>query len=204
MRFIDTLREGERISETYLCRKKTNAVGKSGKEYMSLDLQDRTGTIDGKIWDLGSAGIREFDELNYVAVTADVTSFNGSLQLNIKEIRIADPGTYDEGDYLPVSQYDIEDMYKELLGFVDSIDNQYLSALAKMYFVEDKDFIEKFKKHSAAKRVHHGFVGGLLEHTVSVTRNSSPPRRITESVLRTRPRRAAATSVRIRSPSRWP
>lgn len=170
MRFINSLHEGEKISEVYLCRRKTMAVGKSGKEYCSLDLQDRTGTIDGKIWDLGSAGIREFDELNYVAVTADVTSFNGSLQLNIKEIRIADPGTYDEGDYLPVSQYDIEDMYKELLGFVDSIDNQYLSALAKMYFVEDKDFIEKFKKHSAAKRVHHGFVGGLLEHTLSVTR----------------------------------
>ena len=170
MKFINTLTEGERISETYLCRRKTSAVGKSGKEYMSLDLQDKTGNIDGKIWDVGSAGIREFDELNYVTVTADVTSFNGALQLNIKEIRKADEGTYDEVDYLPSSEYDIDEMYNELLGFVDSIKNDYLSQLAKMYFVDDTAFIEKFKKHSAAKRVHHGFVGGLLEHTLSVTR----------------------------------
>ena len=112
MNYINELREGEFISEVYFCKSKTDGTAKTGKTYYSLVLQDKTGTIDGKIWDLGSAGIREFDELDYVTVNAEVTSFNGSLQLNIKEIRKADAGTYDEGDYLPVSQYGIDDMYK--------------------------------------------------------------------------------------------
>ena len=87
MRFIETLREGERISGVYFCKHKTIAVAKSGKEYGNVILQDKTGTLDGKIWDLGSAGIREFESMDYVDIKGDVTVFNGALQLNIKEAR---------------------------------------------------------------------------------------------------------------------
>lgn len=170
MKYIETFREGERISGIYFCKHKTIAVAKSGKEYGSIVLQDKTGKIDGKIWDLGSAGIREFDSLDYIEIKGDVTIFNNAPQLNIKEVRRADAGTYSEGDYLPTSAYDTEEMYAELMGYINKLTNPYLSALAHKFFTENTDFVKKFKRHSAAKSVHHGFVGGLLEHTLGVTR----------------------------------
>ena len=97
-----------------------------------------------------------------------MTVFQGSNQLNIKRIRKADEGEYQESDYLPVSSKDIKIMYQELTALVRSFQNPYLKKLASSYFLEDKAFVKKFCFHSAAKSVHHGFVGGLLEHTLSV------------------------------------
>ena len=87
MKYMESLREGERISEVYLCKYKQSALTKSGKPYDNVILQDKTGTIDAKIWDPGSVGIEEFDSLDYVAVTGDITSFQGNLQLSIKRLR---------------------------------------------------------------------------------------------------------------------
>lgn len=170
MKYIDSLKEGMRISEVYLCKTKQIALTKSGKEYGSLVLQDKTGTVDAKIWDLGSPGIGNFEAMDYVCVDADVTVFMGSNQLNIKRIRKADEGEYVPADYLPVSSKDIKMMYTELLGLIASVKNPYLKKLLESYFVEDAAFAKAFQFHSAAKSVHHGFVGGLLEHTLSVTK----------------------------------
>lgn len=170
MRYIETLREGVHISDVYLCKNKQIALTKSGKEYGNLILQDKTGTIDGKIWDLGSPGVGNFETLDYVYVDADVTVFQNSNQLNIRRIRKAEEGEYVPGDYLPVSGKDIGKMYAELVNFIASIKNPYFKKLAENYFVEDKAFAKAFQFHSAAKSVHHGFVGGLLEHTLSVVR----------------------------------
>lgn len=170
MKFIETLREGERINEIYLCKFKQAALTKSGKPYDNVILQDKTGTLDAKIWDPGSVGIDEFDAMDYVAVTGDVTSFQGNLQLSIKRVRKVGEGEYEPENYLPVTDKDIDEMYKEMMGYINSIKNPYLSNLLHMFF-DDEAFAKAFKFHSAAKSVHHGFVGGLLEHTVSVTRN---------------------------------
>lgn len=170
MKFIETLREGERINEIYLCKSKQAALTKSGKPYDNVLLQDKTGTLDAKIWDPGSVGIDEFDALDYIAVTGDVTSFQGNLQLSIKRVRKVGEGEYEPENYLPVSDKDIDEMYQEMMGYIASVKNPYLSRLLHMFF-DDAAFAKAFKFHSAAKSVHHGFVGGLLEHTVSVTRN---------------------------------
>ena len=168
MKFIETLREGERINDVYLCKYKQSAVTKNGKPYKNVILQEKTGTIDAKIWEPNSMGIDDFDMMDYVAVVGDVSSFQGALQVSIKRVRKVREGEYDPSNYLPVSEYDIEDMYKQLLGFVNEIKNPYLSKVAKHFFVEDVEFVKQFKFSSAAKSVHHGFVGGLLEHTLSV------------------------------------
>lgn len=168
MKFIETLREGERLNDVYLCKYKQSAVTKNGKPYENVILQDKTGTIDAKIWEPNSMGIDDFDMMDYIAVVADVTSFQGALQVNIKRVRKVREGEYDPANYLPVSEYDIEDMYKQLLTFVNGIKNPYLSKVAKHFFVENTEFVKQFKFSSAAKSVHHGFVGGLLEHTLSV------------------------------------
>lgn len=170
MKYIETLREGERVGEIYLCKAKQTALTKAGKAYESLILQDKTGTLDAKIWDPNSQGIDEFEALDYVDVMGDVTSFQGALQLNVKRVRKVQEGEYDPKDYLPVSDKDIDQMYAELVGFIQEMKNSYLKQLLSSFFIEDKDFEKRFKFHSAAKSVHHGFVGGLLEHTLSVTK----------------------------------
>lgn len=170
MKYIESLREGDRVSEVYLCKFKQSALTKTGKPYDNVILQDKTGTIDAKIWDPGSVGIDEFDTMDYVAITGDITSFQGNLQLSIKRARKVGEGEYDPSDYLPVSEYDIEGMFVELMGFINSIQNPYLSKLLHAFF-DNANFKKRFTFHSAAKSVHHGFVGGLLEHTLSVTRN---------------------------------
>lgn len=170
MKFIETLREGEKVSDIYLCKYRQAAVTKNGKAYENVLLQDRTGVIDGKIWDPESQGIDDFAALDYVDVVGDVTNFQGALQLNIKRVRRARTGEYTPEDYLPVSERDIEEMYGELMGYAAQIENEYLKRLTDLYFRENEGFVKAFKFHSAAKSVHHGFVGGLLEHTLGVVK----------------------------------
>ena len=169
MKYIKDLKEGDRVFDIYLCKHKQSAVTKNGKAYDNVILQDKTGTIDAKIWDPNSAGIAEFDTLDYIEVYGDVNSFQGALQVSVKRVRLCEEGEYDPADYLPVSSKNIDDMYKQLLGFIGSVENQYLKKLLESFFLEDESFIKAFRMSSAAKTVHHGFVGGLLEHTLSVT-----------------------------------
>ena len=168
MRYIEQFREGMRVSDVYLCKTKQHAVTKNGKEYASVLLQDKTGTVDCKIWDLSSPGINDFEPLQYVYVDGDVTVFQGSNQLNIKRIRKADEGEYQESDYLPVSSKDIKIMYQELTTLVQSFQNPYLKKLASSYFLEDKGICEEILLPFGGEECASWFVGGLLEHTLSV------------------------------------
>ena len=151
MKYIESLREGERINEIYLCKVKQSALTKAGKPYDTLILQDKTGTLDAKIWEPGSVGIDEFDSLDYIAVMGDITSFQGNLQLNVKRVRKVQEAEYDPKDYLPVSDKDIDQMYEELKGLIASIKEVHLKKLLESFFVEDADFEKRFKFHSAAK-----------------------------------------------------
>ena len=170
MRFISELREGGRIQDVYLCKYRQSAVTKNGKNYETVILQDRTGQIEAKIWDPTSDAIGEFDALDYIYVAGTVSMFNGSLQASLKQVRKADEGEYIPSDYLPVTKQNTKVMYQELMGYAGSVKNPYLSALLKSFFIVYNEFASSFVKHSAAKTVHHSFVGGLLEHTLSVTR----------------------------------
>lgn len=168
MRFIGTLKEGDRVNDIYLCKQRNVAVTKNGKEYENVIFQDKSGTIDAKIWDPGSEGIEDCDALDYVHVVGDVTSFNNQLQLNVKRIRKVEEDEYNAADYFPVSERDPEEMKNELRGYIASVKNEYLSELLNKIFTEAT--IDACSKHSAAKSVHHAFIGGLLEHTLSVTK----------------------------------
>jgi len=168
MKFIANLTDGMHTSDIYLCKSKNVALTKNGKEYANLVLQDKTGQIEAKIWDLNSPAIQEFEALDYVQIEALVTVFNGSNQLNVHRIRKAGPDEYVSADYFPASTRDSAEMQKELLAYANSLRDEYLRALLKSFFENDK-FMRSFMDHSAAKSVHHGFIGGLAEHTLSVT-----------------------------------
>jgi 3'-5' exoribonuclease len=169
MRYIESFYDGLRVADTYLVKTKNQAVTKNGKEYLNVTLQDRTGQVDAKVWEPNSPGIAEFDVLDYVYVEGNVTVYNGTNQLSIQRLRVAKEGSYNPADYFPVSARPVEEMQQELKADIASVKNPYLHSVLQKIFVDDTAFYEEFCKHSAAKSVHHGFVGGLLEHTLSVT-----------------------------------
>ncbi|MCT4598364.1 MAG: HD domain-containing protein [Vallitalea sp.] len=169
MRYIADLKEGEQVQEHYLCVNKQVLKTRAGKTYYSLKLQDKTGVVDAKIWDLND-GINDFNEHEYIKIDASVITFQNSIQLNIRRLRKSSEGEYEPREYIPVSNRDINEMYDEIMVFVNDIENKYLSALVKKFFVEDKEFIKAFKDHTAAKTMHHSYLGGLLEHTLCVVK----------------------------------
>ena len=170
MKYIKDYKDGDRVFDIYFCKFKSSAVTKNGKSYDNIILQDKTGTLDAKIWDPNNPGIADFDACDYIEVYGEVTSFNGALQVNVKRVRRCQEGEYNEAEYMPVSKKNIDEMYAELLKLINSIENTYLKQLLEAFFVKDAAFAQAFKKSSAAKTVHHGFIGGLLEHTLSVTK----------------------------------
>lgn len=169
MYYINELREGEMINSIYLCKQKQTLQTKAGKNYYSMLLQDKTGTVDAKVWDLNN-GIAHFEAMDYIAITAQVVSFQNNLQLNVKQVRRAGEGEYDMADYMPCSEYNVDAMYQELLKLIQSVKDVYLHQLLENIFVKDTDFAKRFKSHSAAKSIHHSFMGGLLQHTLAVTK----------------------------------
>ena len=170
MKYVQDLREGENVSQVFLCKNKQALRTRAGKTYYSLQLQDKTGQLDAKIWDLGS-GIDHFESMDYIHVEGQVVIFQSAPQLNIFRVRRAQEGEYDPADYMPVSEKSIPDM-KALLGkYVASVKDPYLNALLHAFF-DDEEFLREFSLHSAAKSVHHSFMGGLIEHTLNVTRNA--------------------------------
>ena len=126
MKFLNELKEGDRIADIYLCKQKTSAVTKNGKSYDNVILQDKTGTMDAKIWDPNSPGIADFGVLDYIEVIGEVNSFMGSLQVNVKRVRVCREGEYEPANYLPVSEKSVDGMFTELLGLVGSIQKAFL------------------------------------------------------------------------------
>ena len=169
MTYLEEYKEGNKFSGIYLCKSKQILKTKAGKTYYSLILQDKTGTIDGKVWEL-NAGIAEFESMDFIMTDGTVTSFQGARQVNINRIRKAQEGEYDPKEYIPATKYDIEEMYSELKGIIATIKEPHLRQLTEECFINDREFVKEFKVHSAAKSVHHGFIGGLMEHTLGVTR----------------------------------
>lgn len=170
MKYIRELKEGDKVFDIYLCKHKQAAVTKNGKAYENVILQDKTGTIDAKVWEPNNPGIGDYNVLDYIEVHGEVSSFQGVLQVSVKRIRKCGEGEYEPAQYLPVSEKSVSGMYGELLETVRSVGNPYLKELLEAFFVEDEAFIKEFQNSSAAKTVHHGFVGGLLEHTLNVVK----------------------------------
>ena len=168
MRYIQDLREGDYIkNEIYLCKSKQVLTGKSGKEYVSLILQDKTGTVDAKIWDFNNE-IEQYEAMDFVHIDARVTSFQDALQLNISRIYKCREGEYYPENYFPKTNKDINEMYQKVKNYIGGIKDLNLRCLLEEFFIKDKELIDKFRNHSAAKSIHHSFMGGLLEHTLSV------------------------------------
>ncbi len=167
MRYINELRESEHIVEFYFCKQKQTLKTKSGKSYYSLKLQDKTGVIDAKVWDINRE-IQSFEENDYIKIQADVVSHQNNLQLKIGRLRKASEGEYHITDYIPTTDKDVNELYKQVVNYINSFENKYLKELLTNIYTKREDVLNSIKTHSAAKSMHHNYMGGLLEHTVNI------------------------------------
>ena len=168
MRYINELREGETVVGHYLCKSKQTLKSRAGKSYYSLKLQDKTGLLDGKVWDLNNE-IKSFEENDFIKIEGTVLIYNNEPQINIRRIRKSQEGEYNPMDYIPSTDKDTEEMYKKLMGYISSVNDKYIKALLNQIFMKNDFVLQNLEKHSAARTLHHGYLGGLLEHTLSVT-----------------------------------
>ena len=134
MKFIKDYKEGDRVFDIYLCKHKQSAVTKNGKPYETVILQDKTGTADAKIWELGR-GIEDFETMDYIYCEGLVTSFQGNIQMNISRVRRSEEGEYDPADYIPTTDKDIKEMYAKVVAYVNSVKNPYMQDFSHTRFV---------------------------------------------------------------------
>ncbi len=171
-KYIQNLRENENVDDIFFVHEKTIGIGKTGKSYLSLKLGDKTGSMDGKIWDRIDQLGNNFDKEDFVRVKGITQLFQGSLQLVISDIKkITALESINIDDFMPDSGINIEKIWQEFLEMGRSLKNKYLNQLFHLFFIEP-EIEKKFKIYPAAKSLHHAYKGGLLEHSLNVAKLS--------------------------------
>jgi len=158
-------RENQSITGFFAAASRQVRSTKDGVRYFALTLGDRTGQIEARIWDTDAAG--EFDRGDVVKVQGDVCRYNEKLQIKIRKIRRAAPGEYALGDFVPQSERNIDEMWGELEAWVAGFSDPDLKALLEA-FLCDREIAAALREAPAAKGLHHAWIGGLLEHVLSL------------------------------------
>lgn len=167
--FIAGIKAGDKVNDLFLVEEKNLAFSQKGAPYLSLRLKDRTGQMDGRIWDNATNLDKVFKKGDIIYINSRAVSFKSIIQLSIIEVRQATAEEMTWEDFLPTVKGNIEEMYQALMAFVDQVVSPPLNALLRSFF-EDEEIASLFRKAPAAKGFHHINIGGLLEHTLSVTR----------------------------------
>jgi 3'-5' exoribonuclease len=167
--YIRDMVENQIVESVFLVVEKRVAETRSGTPYLRLKLSDRTGEIEARIWEQASELTKKFDKDDYVRSKGRVNRYQDSLQIAIHDIERLSESVVDPSDFLPVTSQDIETMWNDLKTAAKSVGNRSLRDLLGT-FLEDPQFSSSFKLAPAAKKLHHGYVGGLLEHTVTLCR----------------------------------
>ena len=166
-KYISDFSEGMSITEAFLVENKSLATARNGKQYINLTLRDKTGTIPAKVWDDADIIFNQLGMSQFAEVSGLIESYQGKLQLKVTSIRSLKPEKVDMSDFIAATTKDIEKMLKELRDICSTVKEKYLRELL-MIFLTDDEFISRFKKSPAAKSIHHTYIGGLLEHTLSI------------------------------------
>lgn len=168
MRYIVDLKENEHLVEHYLCKQKQSLKTRTGKTYLSLKLQDKTGMVDAKVWEMSNE-IQSFEENDIIKIDGIVLTYQNELQVKINKIRRSREGEYDTMDFIPCTDKDIDALFDQLTAYIRSISHPQIRLLMENMLINNEEIASAFKHHSAAKHMHHSYMGGLLEHTLSVT-----------------------------------
>ncbi|MCL2839943.1 MAG: HD domain-containing protein [Defluviitaleaceae bacterium] len=167
MQYIKEIREGDRVIEHYLCKRKETRESKAGKTFYSLKLQDKTGMIDAKVWDIHT-DIGAFEEGDIVKIDGNVVLYQNELQMKVLKLRKSREGECTPSELIPSSTRDLNEMFDELVALIHSVENPYVKTLLENIMIKNEAQAKALKTHSAALHMHHGYMGGLIEHTLSV------------------------------------
>ncbi len=167
--YVADIKERERVEDIFLVTKKEVALSRSGKPYVVLRLRDRTGEIEGRIWEDAEELSQGFSRSDFVSIKGWAVSYQGGIQVNISEIERCPDDKLSLYDFLPSTERDIEGMVSELREIIGDVHDPYLNRLLTL-FVEDEEIMALWQLAPAAKSMHHAYLGGLLEHTISITR----------------------------------
>jgi 3'-5' exoribonuclease len=159
--------ENQTITSFFVVAVKQVKSKKSGELYLSLMLADRSGQIQANMWDNVNDAISAFEQDDFVKAKGVVHKYNGRWQLTIHKMRKLGDSEIDYTDYLPKTSKDVEQLWQTVCGFVESFENPWLKSLLKA-FIADEALSAAYKAAPAAKSLHHAFVGGLLDHVVSL------------------------------------
>ena len=165
--FLRDLVSGDRIIGYYVLRSKQLEPFRdpSRGNFLTLVLSDRSGQLIARVWENAEMAYEDVLEGEIIKLDGETESYLERTQIRILRLRPADPNEYDMRDMLPSSERDPEEMLGELKTFIETIQDQHLSALVNSFF-EDDDFLSLFIQAPAARRVHHAYLHGLIEHTL--------------------------------------
>ncbi len=167
--FVGDIRDRDQVSSVFLVKEKTMAMAKNGKPYITLHLMDKTGEIEGRVWDNVDVISARFEKDDFISVQSKASVYLGKMQLIISELSKVPESEVNLGDFLPESDRDSEEMVAELASLISSLTDENLHRLLLAFF-EDSCFMDLYRVAPAAKGMHHVYLGGLLEHSLSVAK----------------------------------
>lgn len=166
--FVDQIVERQIVESVFLVREKTTAMAKNGKPYMTLKLMDRSGEVEGRIWDRVDQLSAQFEKDDFIQLYGKSSVYLGKMQLVIQDLKRVTDDAVDLADFLPVSKRSLADMRQELDSLLNSLSDPHIEALLRSFF-DDPEFFSLYSKAPAAKGMHHVYLGGLLEHSLAVS-----------------------------------
>ena len=165
--YVNEIKENDNVDSFFLVQEKSSGITKTGNAYLKLKLVDRAGEMEGRIWTSVENLAGAFEKDDFVHVTGKAVSFQEHLQLNINRIERVGEQEILFSDFFPMAARDIGEMFQSLSEVIDQIKNPHLSKLLRLFW-QDESFIKLFKLAPASKWLHHNYLGGLLEHTLSL------------------------------------
>ena len=165
--YVSDLAPNQLIQAVFLVQNKEIRQKKTGEPYLSLILADRSGDLEAKMWDHVPESMDLFERDGFIRVKGLVQIFQNRLQLTIHKLQPVPESEIDIADYLPASKRDRDQMFAELRQWIASVTNPYLKAMLEKIF-EDEAVALAYRTAPAAKSVHHNWIGGLVEHVLSL------------------------------------
>ncbi|MEO8658784.1 MAG: HD domain-containing protein [Bryobacteraceae bacterium] len=165
--FVADLQPNQQITATFLVLHKDVRQKKTGEPFLSLVLGDRSGDVEAKMWDNVAEVVETFEKDHFIKVRGVAQVYQNKLQFTIhKLMKIADSDV-DAGDYFPASERDPAEMFAELQGIIAGFSNPHLKGLLNAFF-DDPEIARRYRTAPAAKTIHHAWLGGLIEHVLSL------------------------------------
>jgi len=165
---LSAFEENKIFDAFFLVLHKQQRTTKTNKPYLNLILGDKTGQLEGRVWDPGDSRIaKDFDRGDIAKVRGCVSRFDDRLQMKVEYLRKATATEVERSDMLPSTTCDVDELWRKLLGFVESFTDPDLKRLLNT-LLADANLAQAFREAPAAKQLHHAWLGGLLEHVVSL------------------------------------